>query len=141
MPKEIDGVTYFTQEEVNDLTGTARKEGREVGVKKTKEEVNEQLSELQAFKDLAEKREADLEKLNSNVESYSEAVEGVLELRKEKMSKKAKKALEDLPIDSLGKLKWLNENKELFEKTPGTPKSEPPRSTPDNNKRSRRISL
>lgn len=33
MPKEIDGVTYFTQEELNQHQGTARTEGRTSGEK------------------------------------------------------------------------------------------------------------
>lgn len=33
MPKEFDGVKYFTQEELNDTVGRVRAEGRDAGVK------------------------------------------------------------------------------------------------------------
>lgn len=116
------------QEYINKLVGDARAEGRKKGAEKVRAEMEDKLDALQSSvaqsEDLADKLSAVEEKLGL----HREALDTFLKARLSKLSDPVKKAVEALPLDTLGKLNWLAEHEEVFvsEKSPGTPRDPGP---------------
>jgi len=106
----------FTQEEVNKLVGEARKEGHEKGAEKTRAELTAELEALRGFKTQAESQAESLQK-------YQGVLEGILTSRLEGFDEKAKAAVQELPLDTVGKLEWLNKHGAVFGEAHGTPKT------------------
>jgi hypothetical protein len=127
----------FTEEQqkfVDKLVGQARKEGRESGDAELKQKYD-------ALKTVSDEREAELKKLKGEHKTASETLEQVLERRLEGYDEGVSAALETLPLDTMEKLKWIDEHGSLFtgsagdggegtDKGPGTPKPSPKDSKP-----------
>lgn len=122
------------QEHLNKLVAEARREGREQGIKKAENQLKELKEQLEA----AESRK---KALKESQEAKEDILNSILESRAAELGKAAKTAVEALPekLTVMEKLEWLNENSEFFKKIPGTPKPEPPRSTP--NEKRRKVTL
>jgi hypothetical protein len=128
MPTEIEGITYLTQEEVNQLVGNARVKARtqaqaefdEAKAKATADAQRKALKEKEQWEQLAtttESRVRELEPLEAKVKAYDELIAGILKDRVAALGERAKTAVDALPdgMDDLAKLEWLNKNVTLFQ--------------------------
>jgi len=122
--------TAEQQAEVDRIVGKTRQEARdrvknefEAEMTKRQEDAERvKLAENNEYKELAEKlgvQVSELESYKEQVGKYQEIMQGVLDYELKDMSDEAKKAVESLPGDVTVKLKWLNDNKTLFENQTG----------------------
>lgn len=108
MPKEIDGITYFTQEEVNEMAGKARAEGRSAGAN----EAQEQLAELEGIQTQYENLQDELGQYDEFVQAELEGLEGPVKTLVDKLPER---------LSALEKLAYAKSVDVVTEPAPGTP--------------------
>jgi hypothetical protein len=109
--KEIDGVKFFTQEEVNTFAGTARQEGRDVATREVLVQlgtttVEEAATALKAAKDLKASQMTEAERLRTELKDKDTQIKtlsassaaSALSLKKLSFDGAIKTAAEDLEI-------------------------------------------
>lgn len=124
----IESLPDWAQSEIKELRQESAKRRKALRDAEKAAQVAEeaQLADRQEWQELANKRQAriaELEPLESSVQSYRDTMTEMLDARVAELGERAKTAIDGLPegMDALAKLRWLNSNATLFAQRAGTP--------------------